>query len=305
MIQRTNNEDIVSACMSRWAAEDSRTAYFEEHFDEWISQIPDSVYQLVLRLLNRFEYFSQKSLNDSLYKLGKELDSQPELHQAGTIYTHLPSKKGIENSSIDCLYEYKSMHGIDKFKIVIDFKNYMKKRGGQIDNIVIIDDFCGSGGSMENFIKNHCELLSGKTIYYLVTYTMDEAVQKLDAIAAEHSITLHVLYINHGTRVFEMEGSEEARKSVRAFSRSVGIARDRCLGAYDTEALVAFYDDTPNNTIGLFHCDTESYFSLFPRKKEEDKTTKRPSPSTMKKEKEQRNIQNYNASVLAEEIMHG
>lgn len=244
-------------------------------------------------------------MNDSLYKLGKKLDARPEFHQDGTVYTHLPSKKGIENSSIDCLYEYKRMHGIEKFKVAIDFKNYMDKRGKQIDNIVIVDDFCGSGRSLETFIKNYSEQLSGKTIYYLVTYTMDEATQRASAIAVEYGVTLRMLYINHGGRALDIEGSEEARQLVKDFSKSVGIAKDWRLGAYDTEALVAFYDNTPNNTIGLFHCDTENYFSLFPRKKEKDGGTKRPSPSSMKEGKRQRNIQNYNASVSAGEITYG
>lgn len=304
-MQRTNNEDIVSACMDRWDAEDSRTAYFVEHFDEWISQIPDDIYEIVLRLLDRFEYYSQESLNGSLYKLGEMLNLQLTLNEDVTVYTHLPSKRGIENSSIDCLYEYKRMHGIDKYKMAINFKTYMDKCAGQIDNVVIVDDFCGSGSSLETFIKNYGEQLKGKTIYYLVSYTMDEAIQRLNTIATGYDIILHILYINHGARALDSDGSEEVRQLIRAFSKNVGIPKNRSLGEYRTEALVAFYDDTPNNTIGIFHYDTEKYFSLFPRMREGDRTTKRPSPSTMKEEKKKRNIQNYNASASAREIAHG
>ncbi len=309
MIQRANNKCIVSACMDRWDANDSRTDYFMEHFDEWISQIPDDIYEIVLHLLDRFEYYSQKSLNSSLYELGQMLDSQEAFDDEAAVYTHIPSKKGIENSSIDCLYSYKGLHSIEKYKMAIDFETYMEKYGKSIDNIVIVDDFCGSGSSLETFIKNYGEQLRGKMIYYLVTYAMDEAIQRLHDIVAEYSVTLHILYIHHGTRALDDMGisdnPEEARRLISAFSRSVGIPKSRCLGTYKTEALVAFCDNTPNNTIGIFHYNTEKYFSLFPRRKEGHRKTKRPVPSAMKEEKKKRNIQNYNAAAATWEINNG
>lgn len=309
MIQRANNKCIVSTCMDRWDAKDSRTTYFLEHFDEWISQIPDDIYEIVLHLLDRFEYYSQKSLNCSLYELGQMLNSQEAFDDETTVYTHIPSKKGIENSSINCLYNYKGLHGIEKFKMAIDFGTYMEKYEESIDNVVIVDDFCGSGSSLETFIKNYGAQLKGKTIYYLVTYAMDEAVQRLNDIAAEYGVTLHILYVNHGARALDDMGisdnPKETRRLITAFSQRVGIPRDRCLGAYETEALVAFYDNTPNNTIGIFHYDAEKYFSLFPRMKERYRKTKRPVPSVMKEEKKKRNIQNYNASAATGEIDNG
>ncbi|WP_298017775.1 hypothetical protein [uncultured Dysosmobacter sp.] len=295
---KADNKEIVSACIKRWDAEDSRTVYFSEHFDEWILQIPDNIYDIVLRLLEKFEYYSQKSVNRSLYELGRKLDSCETFNGDTAVYTHIPSRKGIENSSIDYLYDYKNIHGVTKYKVAIDLK---KMNTEEFENVVVIDDFCGSGGSLKYFLEVNSEYLRGKTVYYLVTYAMDEAITTLHTAAAEYNITLNILYINHAAKAFDdvtiTDTPDEARKLIKSFSQSVGIPKDRRLGVFKTESLVSFYGDTPNNTIGIFCYDTEKYFSLFPRSRDDSGTVKRPSPSSMRGEKKQRNIQNYNASI--------
>lgn len=301
---RVDNREIVSACIKRWGTEDSRTTYFSDHFDEWILQIPDNIYKIVLRLLEKFEYYPQKSVNRSLYELGRMLDSCEAFNGDAAIYTHIPSKKGIENSSIDCLIEYKNMHGIDKYKVAIDLKRVNTKK---FENVIVIDDFCGSGSSLKYFLEVNSGWLSGKTVYYLVTYVMDEAIKPLHTVAAGYNITLHILYINHASRAFDdtaiTDNSDEERRLIKSFSQSVMIAKDCYLGKYESESLVSFCSNTPNNTIGIFWSDTEKYFSLFPRAREASGTVKRPSPSSMREEKKQRNIQNYNAS--AKEPLYG
>lgn len=298
---KVDNNEIVSACIKRWNADDSRIAYFSDHFDEWILQIPDNIYEIVLRLLEKFEYYSQESMNCSLYELGRMLDSCETYNDDVSVYTHIPSKKGIENSSIDCLIDYKNMHGVSKYKMVFDLKRYIETHDKQIENVVIIDDFCGSGSSLKSFFEAYGEWFSGKTVYYLVTYAMDEAVQALYTAATEYNVTLHVLFTNHAVKAFNniaiTDTPDEARKLIKSFSQSVDIPRDRRLGKYKSESLVSFYSDTPNNTIGIFCYDTEKYFSIFPRARESSETVKRPTPLSMREEKKQRNIQNYNASA--------
>ena len=304
---RADNREIASACIKRWNTEDDRTTYFAEHFDEWILQIPDDIYDIVLRLLDKFEYYSQKSVNCSLYKLGRMLDSCETFNGDVAVYTHIPSKKGIENSSIDYLYDYKHIHGVVKYKIAFDLKRYVEAHKEQIENVVVIDDFCGSGNSLKYFFEVNDEWLNGKTVYYLVTYAMDGAIRFLHTAAAEYNITLHILYINHAAKAFDdtaiTNNPDEDRRLIKSFSRSVRIPKDYRLGKYETESLVSFCGDTPNNTIGIFWSDTEKYFSIFPRAREDSKAVKRPSPSSMREGKKQRNIQNYNAST--KEPIHG
>ena len=54
-------------------------------------------------------------------------------------------------------------------------------------------------------------------------------------------------------------------------------------------ALVAFYNNTPNNTLGIIRYDTKSYTSLFPRKNDHV-----PHWMQLKKRKQGRTRANYN-----------
>lgn len=293
-------EDVYSHCLIRWNAKDKRISYFEENFDEWFSQLPEDIHEVVFQLLEMFEYYSQQKVNQYLYDLRFRLDEREQFNQELTIYTPLHSSKGIVNSSFDYLYTYRQLHGISKYKIVLDLNKYIEKkpdRYNEIQNIVIIDDYCGSGKSLKTFVKNHSERLIGKTIYYLVTYFMKEAMPLINEISKQYKVVIKVIYINSGIRAFEhdffSEKANELRRLIKDNSKKLEISNKCCLGQYNSESLVSFYNDTPNNTIGLFWYDSNKYFSIFPREFENTEGLKRPTPKSLKQQKAERNIQNY------------
>ena len=59
-------EDVYFRCLERWNANDEKTAYFKQHYDEWFSQLPEEIHEVVLQLLEMFMYYSQERVN-SIY----------------------------------------------------------------------------------------------------------------------------------------------------------------------------------------------------------------------------------------------
>lgn len=294
---------IVSQCIERWNSEDQRTAYFSENFDEWLTQIPEEILDTVLILLGKFDYFSQQQINLLLFELREKLESAPDFNKDEAIYTYVPSTKGIENSSIDYLISYKQINELSKYKLALDLKQYADTHPESFDAIkciVIIDDYCGSGRTFKTFLEKNLNILEGKIVYYVVTYTMDEAASKIEDVANENRIQVHMIYINHNGKAFDdpaFLGKEDlVRSQIKTASRELEIPRDCRLGKYKCEALVSFYNDTPNNTLGIFWSDTSKYFSLFPRENEISEGKRRPTPSGMKKKKMIRNVQNYTSA---------
>lgn len=94
-------EDVYLHCLERWSSADKRISYFEENFDEWFSQLPEDIHEVVCQLLEMFEYYSQLKVNQYLCDLGFKLDEKEQFNPDATIYTPLPSHKGIANSSYD------------------------------------------------------------------------------------------------------------------------------------------------------------------------------------------------------------
>ena len=294
---------VFSHCLDRWNISDERTQYFEANFDEWFSQLPEDIQEITLQLLELFEYFPQKKVNDYLYDLRSKLEAKAKLDPDETIYTPLPSIKGISNSSGDYLYTYRQLHNISKFKIVLDLKTYITsepEKYKKVTNIVIVDDYCGSGESLKTFVELHVDCLKGKHIYYVITYLMLESMPLIDNISKEYDVAIDVIYINTGTKAFNnvnFSGKEDDfRALVKRRSKKLNIPHKYRLGKYESESLVSFYNDTPNNTIGLFWHDSDKYFSIFPREFENTEGLKRPTPNNLKSQKATRNAQNYSSA---------
>ena len=292
---------VFSRCLERWDASDHRTEYFIEHFDEWLSQLPEDIQYVTLELLERFQYYSQAKTNEYLFQLRPKLEQTDSFDESQTIYTPLASTRGIPNSSDDYLYTYKQIHKISKFRIARDLKTYSPEKLASAINVVIVDDYCGSGKSLREFLENNIEFLQNKKIYYLVTYIMEDALKELKLTASDLNLAIEVVYINIGCKAFEnelfSENAEKFRSEIKKYSKKLNIHSNYALGKYGSEALVAFHNDTPNNTIGLFWFDSNKYFSIFPREFENTEGLKRPTPSSMKSHKATRTIQNYRSAT--------
>lgn len=293
-------EEILLRCLERWNATDKRISYFKENFDEWFSQLPEDTYEVVFQLLELFEYYSQSKVNQYLRDLRFRLDEKEQFDSESTIYIPLPSSKGIANSSFDYLFTYCQLHNISKYQRVLDLGKYMESDPAGhsgIQNIVIVDDYCGSGKSLKSFIKKYSEYLKGKTIYYLVTYFMTESMPLIQEVSEQHEVAVEVIYINSGTQAFEhevfYENKNELRSLIKIQSKNLNIPSCYSLGKYKSESLVSFYNDTPNNTIGLFWYNSDKYFSIFPREFKNTEGLKRPTPQCLKQQKAERNTQNY------------
>ena len=119
----------------------------------------------------------------------------------------------------------------------------------------------------------------------------------IDETSRQHEVTIEVIYINSGKRAFEYnafsERKDELRPLIKRRSKKLNIPKKYCLGKYESESLVSFYNDTPNNTFGLFWYDSDKYFSIFPREFENTEGLKRPTPRSLKQQKAARTAQNY------------
>lgn len=299
-----DKSEVFDHCLERWGALDSRTEFFSEHFEEWFLQIPEDIQDVTLELLEMFEYYSQQKTNQYLSQLHPKLEKIETFDESQAIYTPLASQKGIANSSDDYLYTYKQIHSISKFKVVRDlrtFSNNSPEKLSVAKNVVIVDDYCGSGKSLRDFLTSNMEFLCDKHIFYLVTYLMEEALEEIKLIEEDLKLKIEVIFINKGRRAFDDERfSENApgiRSAIKKNSKKLNINSKYRLGKYNSESLVAFYNDTPNNTIGLFWFDSDKYFSIFPREFENTEGLKHPTPHSLKSQKDARTAQNYCAAA--------
>ena len=77
--------------------------------------------------------------------------------------------------------------------------------------------------------------------------------------------------------------------------KNIGVNPQYSLGKDESEGLVAFYNNTPNNTIGVFWQDTGNNKAIFPRDYGALPVWEM-TPKEMKKRKKERKINNYMAA---------
>ena len=276
---------------------DERILYFDENYDAWISALPEEVVEIVLSMLEHFDYYSHQDAN----KLLRALHGKLMIHYNGknpdALFTYIKKKDGKICSSIDYWSEYRIINKIDKNFCTDDIGTFPPSSWALVDSIVIIDDCCGTGGSLEKFMKFSGKDFTGKTVYYLVLHFLEQSKAMILHIENTYGVTIKVLAINSRMKASEIvsgANAQETRKAVKAASEVMKINPKYFLGQDDSEGLMAFYNNTPNNTIGLFWYQSEKNNPVLPR--DFGVVPKwRPEAKQMKENKRKRKESNYMA----------
>lgn len=245
-------------------------------------------------MLENFDYYSHQDANMMLQSLHTKLCDQCD---GDALFTYIKKKNGMINSSIDYWTEYRMINRINKGYCTDDIAGLPADIWQAIDNIVIIDDCCGTGGSLAKFIKNSGKIFSGKTIYYLVLHALNASRPVLKQIEDTYKVTIKLLAINEREKACEIVSDEDAaatRELVIKASRELNINSDYYLGKDNSEGLMAFHNNTPNNTIGLFWFETDKNKPVLPRDYGETPSW-RPGIHKMKADKKARKNSNYMA----------
>lgn len=282
-------------CLDKWSKGselDEKLISFSNSFDNWISQFPDENKDVVLVLIRNMEYYLRTDVNKWLENLHSQLLECKDVTDDNTIYTFIKSDDGISNSSNDYWTNYKLINDVNSTLCYENVDAIQEEQWKYISNIVYIDDFSGTGNSFINELKKHESLYKNKNVYFIVINIMTKAMEDINNYGKVHNINITFLNIFNQKKVFEreiFEDNEAAKKQVKSLSKLMSIPKNFIMGYNKSEALVAYYNNTPNNTLGLIHFDTEKYKSIFPRNK-----PKRPRWQEMKRKEKSRKVANYN-----------
>lgn len=286
------DEPLIEECLTRWfgdEAPDSRCSDFMRHYAGWIESLPEEMRSEAKNHLREFQYFSHKKSNDHLIALFKKINKCEYWNSDEAVFTYIPKKGGIANSSFDLLTEFRMLNSIPSECIIVDHQELKQVVAQKVSTIIFVDDFCGSGSSFIKYIENSGNVFSSTRLVYAVICGMTEG---LASVVKELS---HLAADVRTVSIVEMEayyGSENPPGKVitKKCSGMLGIGDKFALGFNESQALVAFYENTPNNTLGyIWKCPKEgTYRPIFPRKK-----SIRPKWKDMKREKRCRERANY------------
>ncbi len=286
-------EEIKDALLLQWANGgdfDSRLNDYNNIFESWINQIPEEFRGVILQLLKEVHYFTRREANRILKELHSKLIKTYKITDDNTIYTFIKSSDGKTNSSNDYWTEYKNINNINPNVCYENISAIEEENWKYIENIVYIDDFSGTGKSIKYELKKHLGKLYGKTVYIIVVSLMINSKNRLEQFGNVEGFNVIWLYGECRRKAFMQnifENDQKALTNYQILANQIGIPE--YLGRDKTQALVAFYNNTPNNTLGFVHGKSESYFPIFPRR-----FYKTPSWQSISKDSEKRKKANYN-----------
>ena len=286
---------IKRACLEKWKDSselDERLMRFDENFESWLKQIPTENQALVLTLVQHLEYYSHKAINKWLAELHKQLIEQASISDENTIFAFIKSEYGKSNSSNDYWTEYKAINRINTNICIENLEVLDSDDWSFIENIVFIDDFSGTGESFIKELRKDVDRYKNKSIYFITIDIMYSAISAIEQFASENDLKIFVLSSFKQEKAFErdlFDDNETSEAELVSVSKRFKIPEREILGFKNSQALVAFYNNTPNNTLGIVRYATENYTSLFPRKNDQI-----PHWMQLKKRKKARTIANYN-----------
>lgn len=265
---------IASDCISRWG-EDSKTKDFCFKLNEFIAQLEDQneIKDILIELVKNYNYYSREKINIIFHDFYIQIEKKFSENTASTIYSIIEDKQKI-NSSSSLLEEFRLLNSISS-----DYGYFLDDLSledlDNIENIIFFDDIIGSGKTIKTFFEDNKLKLQKVKCYIYCIEILNPAIIYLNSFFEKNNIECDIVAYNIQDKVFENSlifGSDAKKKeeALRIFEETVlwKKGNPNVLGFDNSQAIVSFFRNTPNNTISSFWCSKNEWKALFPRNNE-------------------------------------
>ncbi len=265
----SENKKLIEDCKKRWCVnglvKDKVIEHFEKVIGDFLGQFDYEEKKIIISLIDKFEYYGQIRVNNYFSDIYDILSIKNKWDEDETIF--LPIEKEDKANSSEMYTNLFVLYNRINYWQCVSIRDEEKFEKWKIKGkrIIIIDDFCGSGNTLKGFIEKYRDKFKGKEIYYIVIHAMKEGKMQIEELKYE-SIIIKIFGCEESNKAFD--GNETCRKIFGEISKKYGLKKEEDIFGYEeTEALVAFNSNTPNNTLGIFckknKCNS---FPIFPRK---------------------------------------
>lgn len=284
---------IFKESIDKWSEKecDSRIEEAFDNFEDWIKNYDEEEKQILSELLRRFNYYSMINVVDIVKEFCNSTIKKFGISNQNSVVSIVRKADGTYNSSYDYWMHHQSLSGLSK-KIYYDsLDNIDDESWENISNIVFIDDCSGTGRQFIKFLKHQKKDFSGKKIYFYVIVIMKEALDFINDYGCKKGIDIQIIYHTLEEKVLKtME--DNVKTKFLDMSIKQEIPYEYITGFKNAEALMAFYNNTPNDTLGLFWFSSSKNTPIFIREEVEE-----PGWKKIKKNKKERSRQRYETKV--------
>lgn len=258
-------EELFLLRIEEWASEeyDDRIENAINVYDEWKVDMSESQMIQIGKLVKEFHYYTSKRIDNILKVLHNEAVERFGISIQDTVVSVIRKKDGKLGSSSEYWMKYKYASGMNS--IFYDSLDEIKDSDWKnISKVVFVDDCSGTGETFIKFLKRQKKDLNGKLILLITIEMMKTAQMAIEDYAKENMLNIQMINYSQQDKALDTFPKLEIDSFVE-LSELKDIPGDYIKGFNETEALMAFYNNTPNNTLGIFWYPTKVNNPLFPR----------------------------------------
>lgn len=270
-IEMSAQDIFLMKCVNEWIEEDidERVEYALENIEDWTSGLDEEDDEIISELLNRFRYYSKAKVRTIIKELNQRMINKYGVSNADSLISVVRKSDGKINSSHEYWLKHREISQLSKDLYYDSLLDIPDKYWGNIKKIVFVDDCSGTGSQFTDFLErveksfiNSKKTLKGKTIILLAVHIIEDALAYIQDYAAKHGLNIQVEYYWCERKAFHNSPSNKIKRFIEiSNTRAVKNVR----GYKNAEALMAFYNNSPNDTLGLFWCNTDNNKAIFPR----------------------------------------
>jgi hypothetical protein len=227
----------------------------QEKIENWLSNFDNNKDRIVaLTLLDRLKYITNLNLKPFLKSSYNSLLSF--LNADDLANCNISSIGNITSGSTHLAKLFQEENGI-KEKYFRPFENLksLTKENGKKDTLVLIDDFIGSGNTYIEWYDENSALLDSFTqVIYVTLIGFEKGIKNIEQKRKSTKVVVADILNNNqqvidGT-LFDQKEKQEIIELLDKYSMRIGS--EYVYGYDNCQLLMAFEDNIPNNTLGIF-----------------------------------------------------
>ena len=250
---------------------------FKDHHSEiskkkirnYLNQFKEMDRDLGLRVLENVNYFSNIRVTKQIKLLATLLNEQVGLKDENVLFCSMSATSGTSSDTMlgavrRAAKLSSSLYG-SKFIFLRDLE---KMQPNENKKIIFVDDFIGSGTTVARLwelIQNwNCasfKFYIGIIVGYESVIEQIEEDYPFTIISAEEKL-------KDSSKIFHATNSNFNNKEkniIKRYCKNVETRKEFRYGYKNTQSLLVFYENTPNNTIPILHHKTPEWQPLFLR----------------------------------------
>jgi len=295
---------------------------FEERVEKWLSVIDYEDKEVFTFLLENFTYITRKNLISILKVYYDQFKSKTSDFEE-SLFLPVTSFGGVFNGAVNIVECFqmavRKEQYISKKNIAVNAQDFHKEFNlDSVKNIVFIDDIIGSGTTFKDFLyrtaRTTPSLLKDKKLYVLSLYNLEKGVKLINDDLNEKAWEIDLINSTIMPNIFKDKNIyqqdvekkiKEHKKIIKKYEEKVNPSdMDRVFrfGYKRSAILLAFYYNTPNNTLSTFWKEINGeWHPFFPRVPDEDKYSLKVSNS-LKEIREHRDIKQSRLEFIQEQM---